>query len=253
MKRQLLLLLAVGACALGATESPNAPAAPAPVRAPSAHRVVSAGNVMPTVDTVAVTYVTADDGEAIREEVRRQIRRASTGTYIGEMLAERDSSLARWPDRHGIPLQVWIQPVSPVMDWSAAYVDSVRAAFMEWNTVHLPVNFAFTSDSASADVHVSWIDRFDEQISGRTKWARDDNWWITDGDIVLAVHHHGGEILELDAMKAMALHEVGHLIGLDHTSNDGSIMAPRVRIRDLAQVDVATARLLYSLPAGGVR
>ena len=32
----------------------------------------------------------------------------ATGTYIGEILAERDSALARWPDRMTQPLRVWV-------------------------------------------------------------------------------------------------------------------------------------------------
>jgi hypothetical protein len=115
------------------------------------------------------------------------------------------------------------------------------------------VRFAFTSDSARADVHVTFIDHFDEPISGRTKWARDDNWWITNADIVLAVHHQGGSALDDDAMHAMALHEFGHLLGLDHTEDATSIMAPRVRVRELSSADSATVRLLYTLPPGGVR
>jgi predicted Zn-dependent protease len=188
-----------------------------------------------------------------REEVRRELQRRGAGTYIDEILAERDSALARWPDRHGKPLTVWVQPASVVADWSTEYVDSVRAAFAEWNGVQLPVHFAFTGDSAAADVHVAWIDHFDEPISGRTKWARDDDWWITDGDITLAVHHHHGTILEGDAMKAIALHEIGHLIGLDHTDDSGNIMAAKVRVRGLSLADVSTARLLYTLPPGTVR
>ena len=115
------------------------------------------------------------------------------------------------------------------------------------------MRFAFGSDSASADVHVTFIDQFDEAISGRTKWERDDSWWITDADIVLAVHHRNGPALDEDAMRALALHEVGHLLGLDHTEDATSIMAPRVRVRDLSAADRATVRLLYTLPPGGVR
>jgi predicted Zn-dependent protease len=100
---------------------------------------------------------------------------------------------------------------------------------------------------------VNWIDHFSEPISGRTKWARDDEWLITDANIILAVHHHQGEVLDEEAMRAMALHEIGHLLGLDHTQDATSIMAPKVRVRDLSAADRATVRLLYSLPPGPVR
>ena len=188
-----------------------------------------------------------------RAAVRRQLRERGQGTYIAEMLAERDSALARWHDLNGKPLNVWIQPSSEIDGFRPTFAMGVRDAFLDWDSLRLPVRFAFTPDSAAADVHVTFIDHFDEPISGRTKWARDDDWWIIGGDIVLAVHHHNGNTLDDESMKAMALHEIGHLLGLDHTTDSTSIMAPRVRVRDLSSADRATVRLLYTLPPGAVR
>jgi hypothetical protein len=188
-----------------------------------------------------------------RAAVRRQLRERGQGTYIAEMLAERDSALARWHDLKGKPLNVWIQPSSDIDGFRPTFAMGVRDAFLDWDALRLPVRFAFTPDSAAADVHVTFIDHFDEPISGRTKWARDEDWWIIGADIVLAVHHHSGNALDDDSMKAMALHEIGHLLGLDHTADSTSIMAPKVRVRDLSSADRATVRLLYTLPPGAVR
>jgi hypothetical protein len=189
----------------------------------------------------------------VRAAVRRQLREKGQGTYIAEMLAERDSALARWHDLKGKPLSIWIQPTSDVKEFRPDLAVSVRNAFVDWDLLNLPVRFAFTSDSAAADVHVTFIDHFDEPISGRTKWARDDDWWIIGADIVLAVHHRNGNALDDESMKAMALHEIGHLLGLDHTTDSTSIMAPKVRVRDLSPADRATVRLLYTLPPGAIR
>jgi hypothetical protein len=218
------------------------------MRAPTVRTSIASGGVVAKPLTPR-----AAERERVKAEVRRRLLERGGGTYISEMLAERDSALARWPDREGRPLSIWIQPTSVVDDWTEGYMNSVREAVRDWDALDLPVHFAFASDSADADVHVTFIDQFDEAISGRTKWERDDNWWITDADIVLAVHHRNGPPLDEDAMRALALHEMGHLLGLDHTEDATSIMAPRVRVRGLSSADRATVRLLYTLPPGGVR
>ena len=187
------------------------------------------------------------------EDIRRRLREGAAGTYVNELLLQRDSALARWPDRRTKPLRVWVQPNTPTSDSSAAFPEIVRTAFNEWMTTGIPLSFAFVHDSSKADVHVTWIDRFDEQISGKTLWAHDDDWWIVEANIVLAIHHRGGEPLDTSAVRAIALHEVGHLIGLDHTSDAANIMTPKVRVKELSDADRATARLLYALPAGKVK
>ena len=221
-------------------------AAPLPVR----YDATAAGVIARRFDTADIVAVPREDKRA---DLLRRIRRSQEGTYINDILLERDSSLARWPDRHGKPLTVWIQPESSVSDFTASYAAVVRDAFEAWDELHLPVHFTFVDDSSDAEVHVTWIDRFLEPISGRTRWSRDDSWLITEANITLAVHHNSGDQLDDEAMRAMALHEIGHLLGLDHTTDSSSIMAPRVRVRELSDADRATARLLYALPAGSLR
>lgn len=183
-------------------------------------------------------------------EIRRRLEQSGQDTYIGDVIASHDSALARWPDRGGNPLRVWVQPSSRHTGFVEAIVPVVRRAFMEWSDVGIPIAFTFVADSSQADVHVTWVDRFNESISGKTLWAHDDDWWIIDANIQLAVHHHSGEVLDSTSIRAIAMHEVGHLLGLDHTTDTTSIMAPKVRVRDLSAADRATAQLLYRLPAG---
>jgi predicted Zn-dependent protease len=254
MKRVALSLfsLAPGVALLGALHSParKTETVGRPARGEATrYTELATGTVTHAFAAIIPSHAGDDD----RAEVRRKIRDGSAGTYIGDILQERDSSLARWADRHGVPLTVWVQSSSKVSDFAPAYVARVREAFEEWGALNLPIRFAFVDDSAEAEVHVDWIDRFKTPISGRTRWTRDDDWVITDADITLAMHHSDGETLDESSTRALALHEIGHLLGLDHTRDSLSIMAPRVRVRTLSAADAATVRLLYALPAGPLR
>ena len=187
------------------------------------------------------------------DDVRRRLRQGEKGTYIAEVLLQRDSALARWPERTVQPLKVWVGDGSRLPDWDYLYAERVREAFSEWAGNGIPIRFTFVVDSVDADIHVSWINQFNEPISGKTLWARDRNWWIVSSSITLALHHNQGEPLDGESIRAIALHEVGHLLGLDHTLDTGNIMTARVRVRSLSDADRATVRLLYSLPPGSVK
>jgi predicted Zn-dependent protease len=72
-------------------------------------------------------------------------------------------------------------------------------------------------------------------------------------EITLATHISNGAPLDDRGMRAIALHEVGHALGLSHSTDAHDIMAPLVRVDDLSEPDRSTIKLLYSLPAGRVR
>jgi hypothetical protein len=239
------------AVAVGATvTAPAALSAPADVPRPGLPDESSTGNRLTTAGGAVAPL---DDAGWRSPEPWRRLRDGAAGTYIDDVLAGHGAALARWPDRSRRPLTIWVQPEPALWDFDPAYGEHVRDAFRAWESTGIPVRFAFTRDSARAEVHVTWTDRFDEPISGKTIWSRDDDWWIVDASIVLAVRHSAGDPLDASAVHAIALHEVGHLIGLDHTRDPATIMTSRVRVRGLTDADRATARLVYSLPPGRVR
>lgn len=216
-----------------------------------ATRTESGGDVRP-LDVIrrGLGFRTAADE---REETRRRMRDGADGTYIADVVANHDSAVARWPERTRRPLRVWVSREPALWGYDSTLTLHVRAAFAAWQSTGIPVRFAFVADSADADVQVGWVDRFAEPISGKTIWSRNDDWWIIDGRILIALHHSSGTPLDAAAVHAIALHEVGHLLGLDHTRDEATIMTPRVRVRTLTDADRRTVRLLYSLPAGSVR
>jgi hypothetical protein len=187
------------------------------------------------------------------DDLRRRLRQGEAGTYIASLLKARDSVLTRWPDRVLTPLRVWIGDGGALDGWDPLFPRTVQDAFAEWSRAEIPLRFTFVRDSATADVHVYFVERFANGISGRTIWSRDAAWWLVGGQIELALTHPLGDALSTPQLRAIALHEIGHLLGLDHVDDPEHIMAPRVRARELSEADRATVRLLYSVPAGSTR
>jgi hypothetical protein len=172
---------------------------------------------------------------------------AEHGTYIGTFLRQRDSSLSRWPDRVAEPIKVWIEPTS-----QRGFGEIVQAAFGDWAGSGLPIRFVFVDAAGDAEIRVRWADRLTKR-TGNTIWRADDHGWLEGGDIMLARHLSGGLALDGRSLQAIALHEIGHVIGMAHSDDPHDVMAPLVRVSSLSQADRATARLLYAVPAGHLR
>lgn len=190
--------------------------------------------------------------ERDRARIATLLATESAGTYIDEMLAVRDGIVSRWPERLRDPLLVWIQDAA-LPDYRTSHPIIIREAFQRWANTGIPMAFAFTLDSADAEIHITWVDRYESRTSGRTRSVRDQHGWILGASIELALRQPNGDLLSEEALSAIAKHEVGHLLGLDHCASEQNIMSAQVRVRDLSAADEATMRLWYRLPPGRTR
>src|SRR5262249_53265561 len=87
-----------------------------------------------------------------------QVMSEGVGTYINELLADRDSTIERWPDHVTTPLLVWIDTSSQLSGVLTRYPDTVRRAFDTWSATGIPLHFGFVTNPKMADIRVRWTD-----------------------------------------------------------------------------------------------
>lgn len=237
MKRALLLICLFAACTERSSEDGARPDAVTSGAIPGGAEAATA-----LLDSAFADSV--DRAAAFRELLQTRGRH----TYLPELLAARGGVNHRWRDRSGARMRVWVQEIDPARRGLARRV--VTDAFADWAGSGIPIAFTIVPDSARAEVIVTWVDRFTERMTGVTRWASDPGDWIVSARIELARHQPDGSGVDSATVAAIARHEVGHLLGLDHTTTPASIMGTPVRVTELSEADRRTIRLVYDLPAG---
>jgi len=188
-----------------------------------------------------------------RSETRRRIRASVGVTYLNEVVAQsRDSMLHRWDNRILRPVRVHLA-AGATPNFQPAYLDAVRSAFQRWQDAGVPVRFKLDADSESAEVRLEWRLQFEMQRTGQTDLTWDSDGHLQTATMTLATFDPSGQPLATDDVRVVALHEIGHLIGLDHSSDSTDVMYATTKVRDLSQRDIASAVLLYELPPGSLR
>src|SRR5690242_15646285 len=212
----------------------------------------------PTPSAPAVLQPPAGGGTSYivllaRSEIRRRIRASAGLTYLNEILAATsDSALHRWDGRVSSPVRVSLVG-APVANFQPAFLDAVRAAFQRWQDAGVPVRFDFDADTSRSEVQFRWRIQFEGERSGQTDLQWDGDGHVTSGVITLATFDPKGQPLGVDDIRVMALHEIGHLLGLDHSPDPGDVMYAQPKVRDLSPRDIRTALLLYDLAPGSLR
>lgn len=212
-----------------------------------------AGDVTSTV--IAANASSAPPPPHDVEDILSRINSA-TDTYMPDMLADLKGSLVRWPDRREQALRIWVQSGSDIRDWDLRYAQVSREAFGEWASDDLPLRFDFVMDSATSDVHISFVEKFpptDGMRVGFTKRVADKNGWIVGADIVVAVHDSAGIMIKPTDLAGIVRHEAGHALGLGHSRDPHTKMYPTEMMHEITSADRATLKLLYQLPPGAIK
>jgi predicted Zn-dependent protease len=252
--RDLVPLALVGGIIAFIVVQARAVPKPPAVAAPGSDEPVADQAAPPPVAVVTRSASAAPAPARNDAEIRMKLQDGSPGTYIREILAQQEQMLIRWPERQSNALRVWIERTSTVPNWDASYPLVAERAFTEWRQAGFPLEFIVVPDSTGSDIQIKWSVRLrgDRQIGVANK-TRDQDGWIVSVEVIVATFNPRGQPMSPTLIAGVVRHEVGHALGLGHSTNPADVMYPESTTPVISAADRATLHLLYRLPPGVVK
>jgi predicted Zn-dependent protease len=152
-----------------------------------------------------------------------------------------------------MPLKVFISNGTSVKGWNINMRQAVAYAMQAWQSASRgKVSFAQTYSEANADIIVKWHKNFTDGILGVSPLETVGD-TIIRSDVNLAVYYPDSNVpIPMNDLKAIAVHEMGHAIGIrGHSPYPDDIMFfSKTRSQNtLSQRDMNTVGMLYKLDA----
>ena len=174
-----------------------------------------------------------------------------TDIYLAPVRSPSGGILPRWQtgsDGGRRTITIHFETPDNPAEHGSGYRWAVNQAIETWTAIAgVSLRFRQAAGPGTAQVTVKWVTTLSPGYSGVTNWQTDSNGWISSAVVTLALLGGDGRPVDRELARRVALHEVGHLIGLPHSADEGDIMFPSSERMRLSGRDRATARVLYAV------
>jgi Matrixin len=131
-------------------------------------------------------------------------------------------------------------------DVSVELEKAVKEAVGEWNSkfLNLKLNEISSSENDDADIEVQFVEGLAGMVAGATMLRQDGDGLINEATIILPkaaffVEYESevfGVQYSSDKLKEIAIHEMGHALGLGHANFDADIMSQRLSSDEILNI-----------------